>query len=448
MSIAKAISRSAFDTYRKLSTLEKNSFRYWRVRILYSSIIGYAAYYLVRQNFPIAMTGFMADFGYTKTETGWIATAFSVVYGIGKFVNGYFSDRSNARYFIAAGLFFSGIVNIFVGFAEGIYTLGLLWMLNGCFQSMGWPPCARLMTHWFSPKELGTKWALWASSHQIGGATILALAGFLVDNYTWRWAFWVPSFFAIILSFFLIDRLRDTPEKVGLPPVEEYKGDVICQDSAEKGRVSFREIIPIVLSNPRIWWVSFANLFLYIPRMGVFFWAPTFLKEHKGMSLSLAGLQMAGFEVCGLFGGIIAGWLSDRVFDGRRGPVGALFLVGLAGAMALLWMIPRGYPALNAGILGIAGFLVYGPQVLAGVATADFSSKRAVGVATGFSGSFAYAGSGIAGVGVGYMADLYGWDGPFILFIISSLLGALCFAAVWRYRSKILDQRPTEEEYP
>jgi sugar phosphate permease len=86
-----------------------------------------------------------------------------------------------------------------------------------------------------------------------------------------------------------------------------------------------------------------------------------------------------------------------------------------------------------------AGFLLNGPQVLNGVATADFASKRAVGVATGVTGSFAYIGSAIAGVGIGAIVENYGWEGGFLLFIFTALIGALFFALTWNNRAKVLD---------
>jgi sugar phosphate permease len=85
------------------------------------------------------------------------------------------------------------------------------------------------------------------------------------------------------------------------------------------------------------------------------------------------------------------------------------------------------------------GFLVYGPQVLVGVAAADFASKRAVGMAVGLTGTFGYIGSAISGVCIGWIADNYGWDGGFIFFIISAMLACVCFALTWNGKAKVLD---------
>ncbi|HUX79027.1 MAG TPA: MFS transporter, partial [Alphaproteobacteria bacterium] len=357
-------------------------------------------------------------------------------------VNGYLSDRSDARYFMSVGLFLSAIVSFIMGFGSGLFFFAMLWGLNGCFQSMGWPACARVITHWFSPKELGSKWALWASSHQIGAVAIFGLGGFLIEHFGWRYAFIVPAFVSMGLAFFLFNRLRDTPQKVGLPPVEEYKGDVNHVSHLYEERITLKEVLTTVLANKLVWFMAIANMCLYIPRMGIFFWAPTFLKEYKGVTLIIAGMQLVSFEIACLIGGITAGWISDRFFAGRRGPIATVFLIGLAITLFIFWKIPPGYPLLDALVLMIAGFLLNGPQVLNGVATADFASKRAVGVATGITGVCAYAGSALAsGAGFGKLVEVYGWEGGFLLFILASLVGAFFFALTWNNRAKILDDK-------
>jgi len=443
MTVAQAISQNVSTTLGKIFYTEKGSFTYWRMRMLYATIVGYAAYYLVRQNFAMSIPGIREEFGYSKYEVGWIVTVFSITYGVGKLVNGYLSDRSDARYFMSVGLFLSAIVSFFMGLGSSLFFFALLWGLNGCFQSMGWPACARLITHWFSPKELGSKWALWASAHQIGAVAIFGLGGFLIEHFGWRSAFIVPAFISMGLSFFLFNRLRDTPKKVGLPPVEEYKGDTVHVSHHYDERITMREVITTVLANKLVWYMAIANMCLYIPRMGIFYWAPTFLKEYKGVTLIIAGMQLVSFEVASLIGGITAGWISDKVFGGRRGPIATVFLIGLAFALFIVWKIPPGYPFLDALVLMIAGFLLNGPQVLNGVATADFASKRAVGVATGITGVCAYVGSALAsGAGLGKIVEIYGWEGGFLLFILAALMGAAFFALTWNHRAKILDNKP------
>jgi OPA family glycerol-3-phosphate transporter-like MFS transporter len=444
MSIGKTIRQEVWETWHKIRCVVPNSYTYWRWRMMYSLILGYAAFYLVRQNFPMAMPGICEDFGTSKTDLGWILTFFSVVYGVGKFINGYLSDRSNARYFMAFGLMGSACCALAAGMSQNMIMLGVFWGLNAWFQSMGWPPSARLLTHWFSPRELGTKWALWSCSHQIGSAAITILAGWLIILFGWRWAFIVPAWIAFICGVWLLNRLRDNPQDVGLPSVDTYKDEPPAPPSQnQRPRADLKEIWQDVFCVRWVWYVALANMFLYIPRVGVMNWAPTFLKEVKGVSLLVSGLQVAVFDIAGLFGGIMAGVMSDRFFQNRRGPVATLYLFGLSLSILLLWKIPGSWVLADTFWLLCAGFFVSGPQVLVGIAMADFSSRRVVGVATGFAGIMGSGlGAAFSGVGVGTIADRWGWDGVFALFIGSAILGAFFFALTWFKRPRSLEGPP------
>jgi OPA family glycerol-3-phosphate transporter-like MFS transporter len=418
------------------SEKERKLYNKWRMRILLSVILGYATFYLCRQNFSMIMPAFMEEFGYTKTQLGFVLTIASVVYGLGKFVNGYFSDRSNARYFMPLGLCCSAIITFFLGFSESLIFLGTLWVINNWFQSMGWPPVARMLTHWFAPKELGAKWAYAAASHQVGGAFTLVFTGYLVSDFGWRVAFFVPSLVALIVAYILFNRLRESPKELGFPPVELYKDQKINKKDEEQDNLTTVEIIKKVFFSRNMWYICFANMCLYIVRLGVIFWAPLFLKEFKNMAISEAGWYVAAYELAGLFGGILAGLVSDKIFHGQRGPVGMVFMLALACTLWVFWQIPADYMLLNGMLMILMGFCVYGPQILAGVASADFASKKAIGTANGLVGTMGYVGSGVSGICVGLISDNWGWSAVFIFFIIAALLGGMFFYLTWERKAK------------
>ncbi|MEY2428934.1 MAG: transporter, family, sugar phosphate sensor protein UhpC, partial [Verrucomicrobiota bacterium] len=153
------------------------SYRSWQKRILISTIIGYATFYFVRKNLSIAMPMMEKDLGISKPDLGLFLTLHGVLYGVSKFANGFLGDRCNARAFMVVGLTASAVMNVFFGFSSAVVTFGVVWMLNGWFQGMGFPPCVRLLTHWFPPKKLATKMSIWNTSHSIGAGLIVILCG-------------------------------------------------------------------------------------------------------------------------------------------------------------------------------------------------------------------------------------------------------------------------------
>lgn len=392
----------------------------------------------------MALPGLREEFAFSNTDVGYIISTASIVCGLGKLLNGYFSDKANARYFLPIGLIGSAVMNFYMGMSAALSSFIVFWSLSYWFQSMGSPPIARLFVVWFSPKVMGTKWSIWSCSHQIGGAIAAVFSGYLVVEYGWRAAFIVPGFIAIVISIFVFNRVRDTPGCVGLPPVKDYQEDETLKQSKESDKIVFRDFVEIILKNKLVWYISLANLFLYIPRIGVCIWAPTFLKEFKGADLLLAGGQLAVFHVAAVAGGLTAGWVSDRYFQSRRGPVGTLYLIALSFSFIALWLTPPHHPYLDTLSLIMAGFFVSGPQVLVGIAMSDFTCKRVVGSANGFAGFMAYVvGAIVSGVGIGYIVDRWSWNAAFILFTVCSLIGAFCFFLTWHTRPRNIAENST-----
>ena len=129
-----------------------------------------------------------------------------------KFGNGFLADRSSSRAFLTVGLVASAIMNVLFGFSSAVLTLGIVWMLNGWFQGMGFPPSARLIANWFPPKELATKFSIWNSSHCIGGGLILVICSNLVYfGFGWRSCFFVPGGHRIGCAVFIWFNTPDTP---------------------------------------------------------------------------------------------------------------------------------------------------------------------------------------------------------------------------------------------
>ena len=69
-------------------------YRRWQTRVLFFSILGYATFYLVRENLGIAMPLMGAKLGIDKVAFGTFLTLHGVIYGISKFLNGFLADRA------------------------------------------------------------------------------------------------------------------------------------------------------------------------------------------------------------------------------------------------------------------------------------------------------------------------------------------------------------------
>lgn len=180
------------------------TYRYWRLHLMLTMYVGYAMFYLTRKSFNYAMPAMIADLGLDKTDIGMMGTLFYLTYGASKFFSGILCDQSNSRYFMGVGLILTGITNILFGFSSSVLAFTSLWILNALFQGWGWPPCAKLLSTWYSRSERGFWWAIWNTAHNVGGALIPLLVGFITLHYSWRYALIFPGICAIFGGVFYV----------------------------------------------------------------------------------------------------------------------------------------------------------------------------------------------------------------------------------------------------
>ena len=406
-------------------------YRRLRWQVFAGIFVGYAAFYLVRNNFALALPSILkAHPEFTKVQLGWAMTGLSVAYGISKFIMGSVSDRSNPRWFMALGLLLTSGVTFAFGTVPAIYdSLALiivLQALNGWFNGMGWPPCGKTMVHWWSTKERGKIVAAWNAAHNVGGALVAVLATWAVVRFgDWGATFYFNAAIAAGVAGLILLLLRDTPQSCGLPAIESHKADYPPNYSADHERTfTFREIfVSHVLNNRFLWAIAIANAFVYFVRFGVVNWIPTYLQTAKGFNFKESGFAWTAFELAGIPGTLLCGWISDRVFKARRAPATILFMgLTLVGLLIYRWNDTGPY-WIDVAALIMIGFFIYGPIMMIGLHALDLVPKKAAGTAAGFTGFFGYfLGSAPSGAGVGWIAHTWGWDGVFSTMIACCVL--------------------------
>ncbi|WP_263081827.1 glycerol-3-phosphate transporter [Endozoicomonas sp. Mp262] len=408
-----------------------------RWQIFAGIFIGYAGYYLVRKNFSLAMPYLISEMGYSRGDLGVALSAVSIAYGLSKFLMGNVSDRSNPRIFLAAGLIMSALTMFAMGLmpwaTSSIAAMFVLLFLNGWFQGMGWPACGRTMVHWWSKKERGSIVSVWNVAHNVGGGLIgpLFLLGMLLFKEDWHAAFYVPAAGAMLVAAFILLVMKDTPQSCGLPSIEEYKDDYPENyDKSHEEELTAKEIFfKYVFRNKLLWYIAIANAFIYLIRYGVLDWAPTYLSEAKDFSVDKSSWAYFLYEWAGIPGTLLCGWISDKVFKGKRAPAGIVFMLLVTVAVMVYWFNPAGNPTIDMLALVAIGFLIYGPVMLIGLYALELVPKKAAGTAAGLTGLFGYLGGAVAANAVlGYTVDHFGWDGGFMLLTASCVMSVILLA--------------------
>ena len=433
-------------------------FRRAQLRMLVMTMVGYSLFYFLRKNFSFAMTGLAQDYGVTKTSLGLFLTLHGVVYGLAKFANGWLSDRSRPRVFLMTGLMACLIINVAFGFVPLFATtttsivtiLGILWVANGYFQSMGFAPCSKLMAYWVPPAELATKQAMWNTSHSVGAGLVTILCGYIMGLGTlgpqgvgvgmWRWCFWGPSAIVAVGFVAVYLLMPGLPRDEGFEDLKETELNGRSVDAEGSGVTASR----MVFRNPVVWILCAANFSLNLVRFVILDWGPMLLKEYKGLTLDKASWVVALYEIAGIAGMLVAGRATDRWAGGRGNRVCFFMMLGSAVAMTVFYFLPgeAGMLPLLATLIG-AGFFIYGPQTLTGSILTNIATKRYAGTAIGLNAIFSYASVIFTGVGMGALADRFGsWDVPILCVIGVALFGAAVFLSLWRVPPNSYDIMP------
>ncbi len=441
-----------------------SAYKSFRWQVFLGIFIGYAGFYIVRKNFSMAMP-FLEPFGFEKGELGIVLSMNAIAYALSKFLMGSVSDRSNARVFLPLGLVLAAISMMFMivpvvafGPENKTWAIVLMTVLNflvGWFNGMGWPPCGRVMTHWFSQNERGTKMSIWNCAHNVGGALVGPMAAygaiwfgswfygaqseyyFLIGTYVFPAA---VAIFIALLGYLLI---RDTPQSCGLPSIEKYRNDYPKNYSEKSEQVlSTKEIFfKYVLNNKMLWFIAIANAFVYMVRYGCLDWAPKYLMESQGYNIKEAGWAYFAYEFVAIPGTLICGWISDKVFKGGRAMTTTIFMAIVAVFIALYWQFSDNSTIVTLSLIGI-GFFIYGPVMLIGVQALDLAPKNAAGTAAGLTGFFGYFfGTAIlANIIIGYVAEHAGWDWTFVLLLAACVLSIIFMLFTYKDEKYLLAQ--------
>lgn len=433
----------------------EKAFRKAQFNFILCSAIVYAFFYLTRKNLSMAQPGMLDEGVISKMTIGTILTIHGIIYGLSRFVNGFWADRLNGRIFMTAGLAIAAVVSFFAGFVPCsggpcVFSLmghqwtfnavvvsssvfGVFWTVNAWAQGMGFPPCAKMLTHWIHPGELATKMSIWNTSHSFGAVFALGLCSLILGplGLGWRWCFWVPASLAAATTVFCFFFVKDSPAEAG---VEELEIEI--PQIGKNAQVTTKDRLRLVFANRVIWFVALANFFIYIVRFGFLDWGPTFLKEFKNIPVAKGGLMIIAFEVAAIVGTIFAGWATDRYFKGRgvRTCVICMFFAALCAAG--FWYLPEGAPIWQATVLLMgAGFFIYGPQALVGIVVANQATKEAAAMANGFAGIMGYLSTLVSGIGVAFLQIRYGWGVALCSFAVFALVGMSLFLCAWNAKA-------------
>ena len=391
-----------------------------RNTVLIGLVVGYAALYLCRVNLPAAK-GALVGIGIDNQAFGRVVSLGTLAYAVGKLASGPLTERLGPRFTFFAAIFGSALaiaVLSQVG-AGGLGVFAALWMLSRAVQAVGWAGLVAIVPRWVEPARYGTVMGWMSLSYQLGGVLAPLLLAWLIAQQTgWDGLFLYPAVLLALLGVALLPVVRATPpQAVSTLHQVEAVAEPADGPPAAVAAPAGRSGTAMLLANRRFWLVLALSFVLTLLRECFSTWLPAYFSS-LGDASAAAVYKSTLFPLLGCVGTIAAGWVSDRMSPGNRGPILVILLTALVAVLAgLAWAEPL------AGLLGLAGkdvavaltalagLFVLAPysMVGGGVIALDYGGKDASAAAAGLLDAVGYLGASLAGVGVAETVAHLGW---------------------------------------
>lgn len=409
----------------------------WQIRTFALLWSGYAAYYLCRVNFAVAQPAIQQEFGWSSAQVGSIPSTYAAIYAVGQFINGQLGERFGARRMMTMAMTVACVTNLLFSYTSSYAVMLFLWGLNGFAQSAGWSLVVKTISNWTTSRRRGLVIGLISTCYQVGNVLSWLLAGFMIDIAGWRAAFYVPSAIMIPIGFALALWLRDDPKEAGFEPVRD---DIVpkAQPKEVNGVTSAWEVLRETLSNKTLWILAIAFFTMNGVRYAFMNWAVQYMADFHNQPIKDSAFRAVMLPLIGSVGAVTAGWASDHLFGKRRAPVCAIMLTGLALTCIAFAFLPQGATTWATLLLGVAGFMIYGPDMLAsGAATVDVHPSAAA-AATGLTMATGAAGAIFSGAGIGWLKDYSGgdWQTVFLTLALFTVVSTALMASIWNARPK------------
>ncbi len=356
----------------------------------------YAFLYFGRYNLSSIVDKFEHAHLLTKAQFGDIDGVGAITYGLAFLLNGPLTDKLGGRVTLLLAAGGSAVMNVVMAVAVGHAaedparfhsTLLIANAVNMYFQSFGAVSIVKVNAPWFHVRERGVLGGMFGILISLGVYFAYDWSPRVAEGYGLAAAFWVPAAVLAVTWIVAFTMIRDTPSKAGFEDFDTgdaTSGDAVALPPMEvvKRMLSQRAVLLIVA-------IEFCSGFL---RQSVMKWYRLFAKavgENHSFVYENWGLLLC---VAGILGGVFAGFISDHVFDSRRGPVAAVLYGGLLLG-ALVAFTTLGSPVLGWSMVFVSLCVIGVHGMLSGTASMDFGGSKSAGLVTGVIDGFVYLGS-------------------------------------------------------
>ncbi|MGA8108142.1 MAG: MFS transporter [Acidobacteriaceae bacterium] len=342
----------------------------------------------------IAAVDLMRDLRLDPLRLGYLFSGFSWAYALAQLPAGGLLDRYGSKTVYGISIIGWSICALLAGFTgylpavAAFYALFALRLLSGLVQSPVFPGNGRIVAAWFPTAERGTASAIFNSSQYFSLVFFAPIMGWIVHLWGWKQCFWFAGVVGLVFSivwFRVVYGVKIHPRisQAEIDTIEEG-GGLASLDAAGRPRAN-------TLTWSTIRWLLGKRMLvgIYIGQFCIttltwFFltWFPVYLSRARHISIVKVGFLAALPALCGCFGGILGGVVSDRLLRATGSLTFARKAPIVAGMALAMTMVACNYVNTRAAVVALMALAFFGKGfgALGWTVISDTSPRSLIGI--------------------------------------------------------------------
>ncbi|MFZ6769869.1 MFS transporter [Undibacterium sp. Di26W] len=403
--------------------------------------------YADRASISIAGPELSKTLGLSSVEMGYIFSAFAWSYVLAQIPGGWLLDRfgSKITYFFSIFLwsFFTLMMGT-VGFLSGAAAITLLFALRllvGAAEAPSFPGNSRITSAWFPVSERGLAAAIFNSAQYFATVIFAPFMGWVVHNWGWQSVFYVMGVLGIVMAFIWLFTIYDPKNhpRISTEELDFIKAGGALVDletvhqSPQANRIDTFSIIKQLLSNRMLLGVYIGQYCINTLTYFFLTWFPVYLVKERHMTILKAGFVAAIPAIAGFAGGMLGGFISDRMIKSgvslsisRKTPI-------VAGLLLSTSMMLCNFITTDELVIAIMSLAFFGKGIgaLGWAVVSDTSPKEAGGLSGALFNTFGNVAGITTPIVIGYILQATGsFAGALVFVAANAAVAIFCYLVI------------------
>jgi ACS family glucarate transporter-like MFS transporter len=289
----------------------------------------------------------------TPLRMGYLFSAFSWAYALGQLPSGGLLDRFGSKRVYGIGIILWSICAFLTGFAgyltasAAFAVIFVLRLFSGLAQAPVFPGNARIVASWFPTTERGRASAIFNSAQYFALLVFAPIFGWILHGYGWKSCFWFMGVLGFALTVVWFTNIYGVKEHPRISHAEiatiESGGGLVSTDQGNMANSGANTLtwatVKMLLSHRMLVGIYIGQYCIATLTWFFLTWFPVYLAQARHMSILKVGFAAAVPGLCGGFGGILGGVLSDKLLHrghslsfARKAPI----MAGMALSMTMI----------------------------------------------------------------------------------------------------------------